>query len=381
VSLSKVDPRSGHDESARVVRVLVVSPLPPPTGGIASWTKTLSERGIGNGFDLRIVNTAMFGGRTVGRNATLGFSELYRSIRIILALIYSLVVRRPEVVHVNSSLSPVGVFRDAAVSVIIRLFLLNYVVNLRGEFVVPAGSFRGRFTRFAYRVMLGRAAVIVPLTPISENNVRAMVGSASTIRRISNFIDTSQFVENVAPESGNLRVVFVGQLMASKGFDVIRHISKKMSGVTFDLLGPSPSVDIELLRREFTGDDVISDVTLHGDLTRQAVFEILSKSHVLILPSKTEGFPLAVAEGMAAGLAIVGSDVGAIPEMVDAPRGGFVHKPEDVDSYIESLTRLAEDPELRAEMGIRNRKMAASEYDFQTVVAEWRDVYRGITSG
>ena len=81
---------------------------------------------------------------------------------------------------------------------------------------------------------------------------------------------------------------------------------------------------------------------------------------------------------MAAGLPVVASTVGAIPEMIDVPQGGFLVDPGDTAGYVEALTRLRDDPALRAQMGRYNRDKAMREYDYDAVVGELCEIYSRI---
>lgn len=103
---------------------------------------------------------------------------------------------------------------------------------------------------------------------------------------------------------------------------------------------------------------------------------MLASSDVFLFPSTTEGFPISVAEAMAVGLPVVASPVGAIPEMIDVPDGGFLVGANDVRGYVEALTQLRDDPDLRQRMGRYNRAKAQREYDFDVVVERLCVIYR-----
>jgi hypothetical protein len=83
---------------------------------------------------------------------------------------------------------------------------------------------------------------------------------------------------------------------------------------------------------------------------------------VLALPSLAENMPNVVLEAMAAGVPVVASSVGALPEMIDDGESGFLVAPGDVDTLVERLERLVRDPALRARLGAR-AATAACRYD------------------
>ena len=97
---------------------------------------------------------------------------------------------------------------------------------------------------------------------------------------------------------------------------------------------------------------------------------MLAENDIFLFPSrlKYEGFPVSVAEAMAAGLPVVASPVGALPEMVDVPHGGRLIPPDDPAAYAKILTTLRDNPPLRQNMGRHNRRKALQEYDYDVVM-------------
>jgi glycosyltransferase involved in cell wall biosynthesis len=78
-----------------------------------------------------------------------------------------------------------------------------------------------------------------------------------------------------------------------------------------------------------------------GPLPAEKVHETLSKYDVLVLPSHREGCPGAILEAYSAGLPVVATRVGGIPEIVDDGKSGLLVPLEDVDALAESMARLA----------------------------------------
>jgi len=81
---------------------------------------------------------------------------------------------------------------------------------------------------------------------------------------------------------------------------------------------------------------------------------------------------------MAVGLPVIASPVGAIPEIIDVPNGGYLIDPDDIVGYVEALTRLCKDPLLRSQMGQYNRRKALREYEYGVVIPQLCDIYSDI---
>lgn len=87
-----------------------------------------------------------------------------------------------------------------------------------------------------------------------------------------------------------------------------------------------------------------------------------------------EAFCLAVAEGMSAGLPIIASRIGGLPELVEDGVNGYLFDPGSELELAAAVTALAHDAELRAEMGARGRMRALENHDLVENVKRWVDL-------
>ena len=111
---------------------------------------------------------------------------------------------------------------------------------------------------------------------------------------------------------------------------------------------------------------------------RKDVPRILAASDVLVLPSLSEGLPLAVLEAMAAGLPIVASNVGGVPEAVIDGETGFLVEPSSARSLREAILKLLKDPERARSMGAAGRTRVRAEFGVDRMVEETCEVYRNL---
>jgi glycosyltransferase involved in cell wall biosynthesis len=355
--------------------VVLVSPLPPPVGGIAIWTETIQTRGFGVNWRISIVDARMRG-KTVADQRTSVITEFSRTLRILLNLIRILVFDRPDVVHINSSLSERGVFRDALLVTVARLMRIPVITNLRGNFLPGKIVALSRRTETAYRHIFRRSNQIVALSNVSKNGVLQLGDFGSKTIVMPNFVDIEHIPQKQKPKSERLTVAYLGALIETKGLKTIYESAAQLPEVEFVLIGDSPE---RADSTDLTGKlSQLTNVTLTGSLPHSSALETIAGCDVLLLPSHTEGFPLAVAEAMAIGLAIVASPVGAIPEMVDTPKGGYLIPHEETDDYVNALRSLSSRPELTKKLGEHNREKSRSMYAYEDVIARWRDIYQSI---
>ncbi len=150
---------------------------------------------------------------------------------------------------------------------------------------------------------------------------------------------------------GPMRVLFVGNDVHRKGLPTLIE--------AVGALGDAAVLEVvsgdEIEERDFA--QVHRGVTAGSERLR----ELYSEADVFALPTRADAVPWAVLEAMAAGLPVVASGVGAIPEMLG--ESGEVVPPGDAEALTAALRRLAADPEQRRKMGEAGRERVHQNYD------------------
>ncbi len=108
---------------------------------------------------------------------------------------------------------------------------------------------------------------------------------------------------------------------------------------------------------------------------RRDVPDLLAATDVFVLPSLWEGNPLGILEAMAAGVPVVATRVGGVPEFVRDGETGILVPPADVHALGAALRRIATDAPLRSALGARARRVAADRFDIGRMIAEYERLY------
>ena len=372
---------TGTYSHAGPVRVLLVSALPPPTGGIQTWTEILCERGLPEPFEFELVDT-----RVTRRHQNipprLNAAEVKRFLKIVWRIRRSLRSGCFSLMHLNCSLTMTATPRNLVSTLIARRAGVPYVIHLRGTLSIPGGnSVASRFYRWAYRTMFEGAAAILALGQPSYRSILELGKFADkTIPLLPNFVDFRAIPERTAGTESRegLRAIFTGALVESKGIYTIVEAAELVRGAQVQLVGDGPPESRQALAQHIRERGIGNRVKVLGPVTSQEILSLLRDSDVFVFPTWTEGFPNSVAEAMAVGLPVVASPVGAIPEMIDVGKGGYLFAHDDVEGYAKALSRLRDEPSLQTRMGQHNRTKARREYDYDTVVEELCNVYARI---
>ncbi len=111
---------------------------------------------------------------------------------------------------------------------------------------------------------------------------------------------------------------------------------------------------------------------------RADIPQLLALSDLLVLPSYTEGLPLVILEAMAAGLPVVATPVGGIPEVVIHQETGFLVPVEDVRALGDAILRLLQNPHLKNEMGNKGLEMINENFSLEKMCGEVFDIYEKV---
>ena len=117
------------------------------------------------------------------------------------------------------------------------------------------------------------------------------------------------------------------------------------------------------------------NVVFLGEQEHDRVLDYMKASEIFILPSHTEAFPLVVLEAMSLGVAVIGTEVGAIPEML-SDNCGIVIKPKSPKQIQEALTKFIENEELRHICGVNAMKKIQNEYCSNIIFNKLETIWR-----
>jgi glycosyltransferase involved in cell wall biosynthesis len=118
-------------------------------------------------------------------------------------------------------------------------------------------------------------------------------------------------------------------------------------------------------------------VSFYGD--RGDVPALLARAHVFVLLSRYEGLPISILEAMRAGLPVIASGVGGVPELLRHGDTGFL-VPNEVRAVAGAVATLAASPELRQRMGAAGRRRFAQEFALDQMLSRIEAVYEAALS-
>lgn len=374
---------TGHPARRRP-RVVVVAEAAPMRGGIATFAETITaDPGLNAAYDMVLLNTARTATREGGRfsldNVRFALADAWRVFRA---------ARTADIVHVQLVADPgLPALRAAALNLAGaagRAKLIAHVHSAVGN--AGRGEFAsyGRLDRLALR-SLRRAARVCTVSEAGTATMRPLAGR-TPVETVDNAVDVAAFspagVGRTSPT-----VLFVGVICRRKGTVELARAARVVRdrGLTDWKLvvvggqGPTPEPEYAGIVAEYEAAGLSS--ALVGPEYGDQVKRRLREADVFVLPSFLEGQPIAIIEAMAAGVPVVGTAIGAVPQLVRDGVDGRVVEPGDVEGLASALAELVADPDLRERMGAAIREHAETGHSLERLSARLADIYADVLSG
>lgn len=367
--------------SGRRPRVLLVGQGAPALGGIPTFIDgLLHDDDLAGAVHFTFRNTTHDstrpGGATLGnlRWTLLDAGGVFRG------------GRRADIVHLHLAPAPLlPLMRAIALVSAARLAGARTLVHAHsGRLHIVA---RSRVYRAALRVL---ALLADRIAVVSDDGVHTIADVGGRAVLVTNSIDTASFPEP-RREPGTTSIVFVGTVCERKGLDDLRRALLRLrdagalpaDSVRVTIVGDGRQEGpgaFERVRDAYGADGLEPQVRFTGALPPQEVRTILATADIFCLPSHWEGLPLSLLEAMAAGAAVVATNVGDVPEVLEGGRAGIVVASHRPDLLANALGRLLDDSNERARLGAAARRRVRERYDRAATTSRVLAIYRELYS-
>ena len=136
--------------------------------------------------------------------------------------------------------------------------------------------------------------------------------------------------------------------------------------------GPEQS-EIEALIKQLGLPECVS---IHKPVPQEVLREIYNRASVVVLNSYREGFGLTLSEAMLCGTAVIGTNSGGIPDIIEHNRRGLLVEPDDVLSLAEAMQLLLKDSDLRERLAGEGYRFAHDNYASSALAKRYADIVR-----
>jgi glycosyltransferase involved in cell wall biosynthesis len=373
-----MEERSIRSCEDRRIKPLILARDPAWQGGVRNIVETMVAH-----FSPNVAPIELRVGQRIGRSSAARrvLFALGDSIRLAITVM----ARDVSLVHLNPSLDRRSLMRDGLFLVMLKLVRFRRtVVFFHGwDHAIESRVRRSAGFRRLFRWVFGGAGIILVLGTRFKASLVQMGFVAEKVRVVSAMFDGRMFSgpRHTVTRSAEKRVVSMSRLTKEKGvyelLEAFESVSKRFPDATLSMAGDGPERDaIEMwIRKRNLG----SKIRLPGYVRGEDKAAVLNKADVFVLPTyHGEGCPVALLEAMAAGLAVITTAVGGIPDVfADGENGVLLHEvsAEAIEKAIEKVFR---DSAFCRRVCDTNREKAWSNYEAAIVTRTIEGIYREV---
>ena len=310
---------------------------------------------------------------------------LMRLVRLLVApfaLFAAILFRHAAIVHINTSLNPRAYWRDLAFLWVAKLLRARVVYQVHGG-ALPQRFFEKSSLLTAFlRWTLNTPDVVVVLAQVELDAYRRFIPKQH-VALMPNGIDCRPYTQVPIVRSRNdlpLRLLYIGRHAREKGlyetFQGLRLAHELGIDARLVVAGAGP--EEQRLRRYAQALGIAGRITFAGPVFGEDKVKLFAGADVMLLPSYSEGLPYALLEAMAAGIPVIATPVGAIPDVVAHGTHGYLVPVRDGKAIAEAIAALGANREQLSWMSRACRRRIRAAYDIERLAREFSHRYAEI---
>ena len=307
-------------------------------GGVATVLHTLNSGGFFDKWNMKLIASHNSESKFKGLN------RLFLFVSVFAKLIYLNLFYNVGIVHIHMA-SRGSYLRKSLIVRFSKLLNNKVIIHLHGaEFQTFYNDECSKEKQKNIRQTFDLADKVIVLSTQWLTWMKTIVKVQSKVKIVYNAVP--QLVLNRELQQSS-SILFLGRLGERKGVADLIHAFKnvlvKDKSATLLLGGDG---DINLYKELVDSLGIKENVKFLGWVSGEEKNSYLAKADVYCLPSYNEGFPMGVLEAMSAGVAVVASTAGGIPDAITSAKEGLLITAGDVDGLTEALLRITSDREL-----------------------------------
>ncbi len=302
------------------------------------------------------------------------FDKLILAIKAVFIFFGKVLTKRPKLVYVHLG-SNASLYRESFFIVLAKICRKKTIAHFHAgdveEYFEKQSGTGKKFISWA----IGLSNGLIAVSKDSGQKLQTLAPK-SEIKVIANAIETTPFafpVSRFDERNKNVRVLFVGAMGKLKGetdlADAVKLIAEKHPNLRVSFLGFGGE-NLKGYCEKIGIEDLIEFV---GAVSLEERLGFFEKADIFALPTYAEAMPISVIEAMAAGLPVVSTTVGGIPELIEDDGDGFLFAPGDSAALAEKISVLASSKDLRIRIGNKARQKVSEQMDFSQYTNKLRN--------
>jgi len=286
---------------------------------------------------------------------------------------------KPDVVHLNSSkISILGSLANKSI--------VNLKSKIKIVYTVHGWVFNENlnyFKKLIYKILERFTArfkdKIICLSEFEKNNtINNKIAPTEKIsviyngREQINFLTREQAREKLGIPKDAVAIGSIGNLYKNKGYEYLIKSMNRLQIADCRLQIIGEGLESNNLKSEIRNQKLDDKIKIMGNISDAAKF--LHAFDIYVCSSIKEGLPYTILEAMQAGLPIVSTNVGAIPEIITDSENGLLVEPKNPKQLAEKIQYLINNPEIAKRLG-ENAKEKVKKFSLEKMVKKTEEIY------
>jgi len=231
-----------------------------------------------------------------------------------------------------------------------------------------------------FRKIFTKANYIQAISHYLADWARKM-GVSMPIEVVPNGVDTGKSINQKVhkAESRDEKIIITtSRLVYKNGVDTLikaiaeLRVQHRMSNIVLQVLGSGPDESkLKELAKELKVDDIVQFL---GHIEPEYVYEYLAEADIFVRPSRTEGLGSSFLEAMRAGLPVIGTAVGGIPDFLKDGETGLFCEVDDPKDLAEKIKKLMTNEEFSKRIAENGRKLVLENYSWDNVSIKMKEI-------
>ncbi|MEM7562438.1 MAG: glycosyltransferase family 4 protein [Pseudomonadota bacterium] len=338
-------------------------------GGIRAVIENHVQAGVYEGYQHYFIPSHDEGG--IGKRIAIAFTAMVK-------LVILIVSGKINICHLHGSMKG-SVYRKSVFVFICRLLGSKVIFHLHGsEFAKTYENAHGIY-RALVRYVLNRSDSVFVLSAYWKTYTKS-ISDNPNIQIINNFpspVFEDIFDTKTFPDEGPVSLVFLGHISHRKGiYDLVEAVALLKARGTRDFcITVGGNGEVEHLREQISARGLDDYFNVIGWVSGEQKFKILQESQLLLLPSHNEGLPIAILEALSAGVAVLSTRVGGIPDAIRDDRYGLLIDAGQPETLADAITQYLSTDGLIESVARNARDLYDHEYSAETNIQNIRRIF------
>lgn len=351
--------------------IVLMSPLPPPVGGIGTWT--MRYMNVCNKYGISIINVdEKISGREVfGKKSKRNiFKEIKRCFLIWKNLKNTLKQNKDyQIVHCAIPALYTSILRELVSLKVAHKYKRKFVVHFRSTTPI---SINKNLSLFLFKKILNKSDAIITINSQSYKHCLNFLNDKNKLFLVENFINNDVFDYHKKYNETLKNIFYSGGVTIEKGAKILLDVAKALPNYNFYLAG---KVDDEI--KQYSENLKINNVTFLGVLNQDQIKKEYLNNDLFIFPTfyPNEAFSNSLLEAMSFAMPCIATEWAANKDMLNNET--YIVPIKSSEKIIDCIEKL-KDQDIREELGKANKERVIKNYSEKIILNKYIDVYKSL---